>query len=126
MNCGIKKYLTFTLLKGLLPCGNFLNPGQEEDWLSIMTENNIQTQIDDINRKLDFVLLNVNEQRLKRVMVEDLVADLSIVGIDLFRNAVYELDNQGIELDVDQLKIMFFKLIKNIGNSIRYLRCSKA
>ncbi len=49
-------------------------------------------------------------------MVEDLVADLSIVGTDLFRNAVYELDNQGIELDVDQLKIMFFKLIKNIGN----------
>jgi len=81
-----------------------------------MTENNIQTQIDDINRKLDLVLLNVNEQRLKRVMVEDLVADLSIVGTDLFRNAVYELDNQGIELDVDQLKIMFFKLIKNIGN----------
>ncbi|MCK4466325.1 MAG: hypothetical protein KAU83_11500, partial [Bacteroidales bacterium] len=81
-----------------------------------MTENNIQTQIDDINRKLDLVLLYVNEQRLKRVMVEDLVADLSIVGTDLFRNAVYELDNQGIELDVDQLKIMFFKLIKNIGN----------
>lgn len=49
-------------------------------------------------------------------MVEDLVADLSIVGTDMFRNAVYELDNQGIELDVDQLKLMFFKLIKNIGN----------
>lgn len=81
-----------------------------------MTENNMQTQIDDINRKLDLVLLYVNEQRLKRVMVEDLVADLSIVGTDMFRNAVYELDNQGIELDVDQLKIMFFKLIKNIGN----------
>lgn len=76
----------------------------------------MQTQIDDINRKLDLVLLYVNEQRLKRVMVEDLVADLSIVGTDMFRNAVYELDNQGIELDVDQLKIMFFKLIKNIGN----------
>jgi len=81
-----------------------------------MTENNIQAQIDDINRKLDLVLLYVNEQRLKRVMVEDLVADLSIVGADMFRNAVYELDNQGIELDVDQIKIMFFKLIKNIGN----------
>jgi len=86
-----------------------------------MTDKNIQPQIDEINQKLDLVLHYVNEQRLKSERVEDLVTDVSIIGKDLFDTAVYELDNQGIELDVEQMKTLVFKLIKNADNFTRVL-----
>jgi uncharacterized protein YjgD (DUF1641 family) len=86
-----------------------------------MADKNIQVQIDEINQKLDLVLHYVNEQRLKSERVEDLVTDVSIIGKDLFDTAVYELDNQGIELDVEEMKLLVFKLIKNAGNFTRVL-----
>ncbi|MFO8236281.1 MAG: hypothetical protein R6U04_12855 [Bacteroidales bacterium] len=83
-----------------------------------MAENNqnIQTQIDDINRKLDLVLEHVNQQRLKREMIDDLVADTSIITKDAWDSTVKELDNQGIELDIDDIKQLIFKFLKNIKN----------
>lgn len=83
-----------------------------------MAENNqnIQTQIDDINRKLDLVLEHVNQQRLKREMIDDLVADTSIITKDAWDSTVKELDNQGIELDIDDIKQLVFKFLKNINN----------
>ncbi len=86
-----------------------------------MTDKNLQVQIDEINQKLDLVLLYVNEQRLKSERMEDLVTDVSIIGKDLFNSTVYELDNQGIELDVEEIKVLVFKLIKNAGNFTRVL-----
>ncbi len=86
-----------------------------------MSDKNIQVQIDEINQKLDLVLHYVNEQRLKSERMEDLVTDVSIIGKDLFDTAVYELDNQGIELDVEEMKVLAFKLIKNTGNFTRVL-----
>lgn len=86
-----------------------------------MADKNIQVQIDEINQKLDLVLHYVNEQRLKSERMEDLVTDVSIVGKDLFDTAVYELDNQGIELDIEEMKLLAFKLIKNAGNFTRVL-----
>jgi len=86
-----------------------------------MADKNIQVQIDEINQKLDLVLLYVNEQRLKSERMDDLVTDVSIIGKDLFDTAVYELDNQGIELDVEEMKVLAFKLIKNTGNFTRVL-----
>jgi hypothetical protein len=86
-----------------------------------MAEKNIQVQMDEINQKLDLVLHYVNEQRLKSERMEDLVTDVSIIGKDLFDTAVYELDNQGIELDVEEIKVLAFKLIKNAGNFTRVL-----
>ena len=86
-----------------------------------MADKNIQVQIDEINQKLDLVLHYVNEQRLKSERVEDLVTDVSIIGKDIFDTAVHELDNQGIELDLDEMKVLVFKLIKNAGNFTRVL-----
>jgi len=86
-----------------------------------MADKNIQVQIDEINQKLDLVLQYVNEQRLKGERMEDLVTDVSIIGKDLFDTAVYELDNQGIELNIDEMKLLVFKLIKNVGNFTRVL-----
>jgi len=81
-----------------------------------MAEENIQNQMNAINEKLDLVLHYVNQQRLKTEMMEDLVTDVSIIGKDIFNDTVNELDNQGIELDMEAVKLLVFKLIKNIPN----------
>ena len=81
-----------------------------------MSDIHIQQQIDDINRKLDLVLEYVNDQRLKGNIVEDLVQDLSIIGKDAYDSAVDELDKQNIEIDADEIKIFFLKLLRNMNN----------
>lgn len=81
-----------------------------------MNENQIQQQIDDINRKLDLVLEYVNDQRLKGNMVEDLAQDLSIIGKDVYDTTVEELDKQNIEIDADEIRIFLIKLLRNMNN----------
>ncbi len=83
--------------------------------MEVKTEN-VQEQINQINQKLDLVLHYVNEQRLKSEMIEDLVSDVSIISKDLFTSAVEELDTHGIELNVDDIKLLVFKLIRNVNN----------
>lgn len=80
-----------------------------------MDNKNIQDQINDINRKLDIVLEEVMAQRATRLSLEDLTADLTIVGTDVFKSTVTDLDNAGIELDGEALKMLAFKLIRNVG-----------
>ncbi|MBN1925181.1 MAG: DUF1641 domain-containing protein [Prolixibacteraceae bacterium] len=81
-----------------------------------MEVNAIQPQIDEINRKLDILLEGMNIQRKKTEEVEDLVSDLKIVGKDMYHSAIKELDNQNIEIDTEDLRILAVKLIRNIGN----------
>lgn len=78
--------------------------------------DNIQEQINAINQKLDTLLLYVNEQRLKSETIEDLVADVSLISKDAFSSVVYELDKQGIELNVNDIKLLVYKLIRNVNN----------
>ncbi len=81
---------------------------------NIATNNNIQAQIDDINRKLDILLEETHAQRQSREQVNDLVADLSIVGKDAFKATVQTLDTAGVELDVEALTALLMKAIRNI------------
>jgi len=74
----------------------------------------MQIQIDEINRKLDIVLEEVMAQRETRQSVEDLTADLTVVGKDVFSSAVTELDNAGVELDGEAVKMLMLKLVRNI------------
>ena len=83
--------------------------------MEVKTEN-IQDQINQINQKLDLVLHYVNEQRLKSEVIEDLVSDISIIGKDAFTSAIDELDKQGIELNMDDIKMLAFKFTRNINN----------
>lgn len=55
-------------------------------------DNHIQTQIDQINKKLDFILEEIELQRKRRLEMEDLKEDLMRVGKDLYQTAVEELD----------------------------------
>jgi uncharacterized protein YjgD (DUF1641 family) len=81
-----------------------------------MEVNAVQPQIDEINRKLDILLEGINIQRQKSEQVEDLLSDLKIVGKDIYNSAIEELDNQNIEIDTGDLRIIAVKLIRNIGN----------
>ena len=75
----------------------------------------VQEQINAINRKLDIVLEEITIQRQKRQEVEDLVTDLSIIGNDMFKASVDELDHAGVELDTEALKSLGFRLLRNVG-----------
>lgn len=73
-------------------------------------------QLKEINQKLDLLLENVNQQRLKSEMIEDLINDVSIIGKDAYETSVEKLEEQGVELDGEALQLMFFKFLKNIDN----------
>jgi len=79
-----------------------------------MSNKDLQNQIDDIHVKLDEILVCATQQRLRSERMDDLMADLSIIGKDVFTSTVSELDKQGIELNVDEIKHLIFKLIRNI------------
>lgn len=82
---------------------------------SVMAKDNIQEQINEINRKLDIVLEEVVAQRETRQSIEDLTSDLTIVGNDMFKSTVTELENAGIELDAEAVKQLLFRLLRNVG-----------
>lgn len=74
----------------------------------------MQQQITELNQKVDLLLEYISEQRQKRQVLDDLADDLYRIGNDAFKTAVKEFDDRGIEMNMDELKIMFFKFIRNI------------
>lgn len=80
-----------------------------------MNNQEIQTQFNEINKKLDLVLEEVYSQKQSRQTMEDLVTDMSLIGTDVFKATVTELDNAGIEVDGEAIKQLVFKFIRNIG-----------
>ncbi len=79
-----------------------------------MNNNNIQEQINDINRKLDIVLDEIVAQKETRQSIEDLTADLTIISKDVFASTVTELDNAGVEVDGEGVKLLVLKLFRHI------------
>jgi len=77
--------------------------------------SDVQIQINDINQKLDLILEELAIQKQKRQALEDLATDLNLVGNDLFKATVDELDQADIELDTEELKSLFFRLLRNAG-----------
>ncbi|WP_297088553.1 DUF1641 domain-containing protein [uncultured Draconibacterium sp.] len=86
-----------------------------------MEEKVLQLQIAELNQKVDLLLEYVNQQRLKTNQLEDLVADLSIVGKDMYDTAVEELDNRMVNLDLDEVKGLMLRILRNIDNMNRFL-----
>ena len=80
-----------------------------------MNDNNIQEQINQINKKLDLIYIESKKSSSQREEVEDLISDFSIIGKDMFNNTVEELDKAGVELDGDALQNIFIAFIRNIG-----------
>jgi len=80
-----------------------------------MTENNIQVQFAQLNSKLDQVLESVEQQKRSREEFDDLIADLSIVGKDAFRQTVDLLDKSQVELDHCGLSCLMIKILQNVN-----------
>jgi uncharacterized protein YjgD (DUF1641 family) len=81
-----------------------------------MDDNNIQTQINELNQKVDLILQHVDQQRLKAEAIEDLINDVSIVGKDVYDSTVSELENRAIEIDPEELTLLGIKFLKNLKN----------
>jgi uncharacterized protein YjgD (DUF1641 family) len=81
-----------------------------------MSDPNIQAQIDAINLKLDLILEEVRAQKEMRESILDLADDASIIGKDIFKNTVIQLDKAGVELDTEAIAGIGLKLIRNVGN----------
>lgn len=79
-----------------------------------MSENNIQEQISELNRKLDLVLENIELQNRNREEFDDLVSDLSIVAKDAFHHTVIMLDKSQVDLDHSGIPMLLVKLLQNI------------
>jgi len=81
-----------------------------------MEDQNIQSQIDALDKKLDLILGYVNQQRLNTSVVEDLVSDLSIIGKDVYDSTIVELDNRQIELEPATLTDLAVTFLRNVDN----------
>jgi len=86
-----------------------------------MKEKTLQLQITELNQKVDLLLEYVNQQRLKTNQIEDLVADVSIVGKDFYDTAVEDLDNRMVNLDLDQVKGLILRILRNVENMNKFL-----
>jgi uncharacterized protein YjgD (DUF1641 family) len=81
-----------------------------------MSDKLLEEQIREINRKLDLILEDAIIQRQTREAVNDLIDDVAVIGKDVFKHTVTQLDDAGLELDGEALRDLGFKLLKNINN----------
>ena len=78
--------------------------------------DNTAKQIEELNLKVDTILEYVNQQRLKSQAIDDLVADVSIIGKDAYDSTVKALDEREVVLDPDQLRELGVRVAQNVGN----------
>ena len=78
--------------------------------------DNTSKQIAELNQKVDMILDYVNQQRLKSQAIDDLVADASIIGKDVYDSTVKALDDHEVVLEPDELRELGIRLAQNVGN----------
>jgi len=81
-----------------------------------MMADNTTQQIAELNQKVDTILEYVNQQRLKSQAIDDLVADASIIGKDVYDTTVKALDDHEVVLDPDELRELVIRVAQNVGN----------
>jgi len=80
-----------------------------------MEDNNLQTQINDINRKLDIVIEEIEKQKQRRHEMDDLKNDLMRVGNDLYSNAITELEEVSDYINTGDALHLGKKLLRNLN-----------
>lgn len=80
-----------------------------------MNELSLQEQIDSINRKLDRILEEIDLQQRHRHEMEDLKADLTRVGKDLYQTALVELEDVHDSLNTGDILYLGKKVLRNIS-----------
>jgi uncharacterized protein YjgD (DUF1641 family) len=79
-------------------------------------EENRANEIAELNQKVDTILEYVNQQRLKSQAIDDLIADVSIIGKDAYDSTVQALDDREVRLEPDDLRELGISLAQNVGN----------
>lgn len=80
-----------------------------------MEEIKTQNQIDEINRKLDIILEEIELQKRHRREMEDLKDDVMRVATDLYASAVVELEEVHDHMQTGDLLHLGKKLLRNIS-----------
>ena len=80
-----------------------------------MTDKTTQTQIDDINRKLDIILDEIELQKKHRREMDDLKEDLMRVGTDIYSTAVTELEEVSDHIQTGDVLHLGKKLLRNVN-----------
>ncbi len=80
-----------------------------------MGDQVVQTQINEINRKLDIVLDEIEHQKKHRREMDDLKDDLMRVGTDLYSTAVAELEEVHDHLQTGDILHLGKKLLRNVN-----------
>lgn len=80
-----------------------------------MEDKTMQNQIDEINRKLDLVLEEIELQKKHRREMDDLKDDLMRVGTDVYATAVSELEEVHDYLQTGDILHLGKKLLRNVN-----------
>lgn len=81
-----------------------------------MENKDIQLQLDEINKKLDSILTEIDYQRKHRQEMEDLKVDLNRVAKDLYLTSLEELEQVHDYLRTGDILYLLKKLLRNINN----------
>ena len=84
-----------------------------------MEEKNMQSQIDELNRKMDIILEEIHLQKRRRLEMEDLQEDLMRVGTDVYHSAVEELEEVHDHITTGDMMYLMKKLLRNVKNITR-------
>lgn len=79
-------------------------------------DKNAEVNIVELNQKVDLILEYVTQQRLKSEAVDDLIADASIIGKDVYDSTVKALDDQNVEIYPEEFQELGIRLIRNVKN----------
>lgn len=77
---------------------------------------NSEVKLQELDQKVDLILEYINQQRLKSEAMDDLIADASIIGKDIYTSTVKALDDQNVEIYPEELSEMGIRLVRNIRN----------
>ena len=80
-----------------------------------MDDKTMQPQIDEINRKLDIVIEEIELQKQRRREMDDLKEDLMRVGTDLYSTAVTELEEVSDHMQTGDVLHLGKKLLRNVN-----------
>jgi len=81
-----------------------------------MEDKNLQIQIDEINKKLDIIIEEIELQKRHRREIEDLKEDLMRVGKDVYDSTILELEEVHDQIKSGDMLHLFKKILRNVNN----------
>ncbi len=81
-----------------------------------MEKDNVENRFEEIIRKLDIILEEIELQKRHRSEMQDLKDDLTRVGKDIYDTAVLELEQVHDSMKTGDILHLFKKLLRNVNN----------